>query len=311
MPTGWEELEAIDEAVKEGSTAVNLLMKAGKFVTTLVNSEANKEKRKGHEGCTHASIALNAIHYTWRTLFICLSYLDELARTFEWSFILSCPSRCPGALIQYRLVQEGNKVVCKRRDIVRQQEMLVLISLKNLVILQRIKSNETMGRSKMSVPGNGWEPKDFNDFMEDTSKLTTPACLANPTTLNENLTWTWIWQTMSLASTGKERSVTLKKDVYTIDMIAGLVGPIARKFAEVTQRDDLRATGASAIVRARPGLREINIPAYKIGEMNQKRGRKNPRPDVDPGTLSQALEDRISLPRGPEGTNFDPTVYIW
>jgi hypothetical protein len=290
--------------VLEGADAID----AAKVTPGKINYA---ERMYGHKSCSHSNIFSIARLRSRRVLFICLSYLDESTSTAKaWSIVVSCENRCPTGLTQYRLEQEGDKVVVKRRHVTRQKEMLILISLENFVTLQRLMRGETLAMSFIEAFKMNPYPivRDFGMWMNEPGFM--PDWIRQPATLTEELTWTWLWQVLDVAR--KQHALPFNKPTYTLQMMADLVHPIATKFSEIMQREDRSMYGANKSVRANPErtLQDFYLPAYKIGEICQKRGRLAPLPPRDPKMTKEeqarkeGLGESVVLPDGPEGTNF-------
>jgi hypothetical protein len=160
--------------VLEGADAID----AAKVTPGKINYA---ERMYGHKSCSHSNIFSVATLRSRRVLFICLSYLDEDNSTEKaWSIIVSCENRCPTGLTQYRLEQEGDKVVVKRRHVTRQREMLVLISLENFVTMRNLKKGDTLTMSYMEafkIEGaiGPEDRKEFGIWIKEKRELYTPA----------------------------------------------------------------------------------------------------------------------------------------
>lgn len=218
--------------------------------------------------------------------------------------MISCAKRCPRALVQYRLQQEGDNVVCRMRNVGREKEMLVLISLENLLKLPRIQGGETSSQTH-SQSGAGFLKSDFGLMLTESRQQPgkVPPCLERPTTLTGKLTWTWLWDVIAFGM--KRKSFELENQHYTAQMISELVFPIANKFSEIVQRDGRDTYGAREDVRASPSLKALYLPAYRIGETHhEEKGRMKPRPPLRMTNELDGILEAIRLPPTPKGTKF-------
>jgi hypothetical protein len=134
-----------------------------------------------------------------------------------------------------------------------------------------------------------------------------------PIPLTEDLTWMWIWDSIDLAK--RKLCLKVNKSQYTVEMMRGLVGPIANKFSEIMQRDDRYSYGSSEKVRSNPNLKQEYLLAYKISEVNQDHRRIAPLPPrphlMEARRLAQEWrEESISLPDGPHGTYFAKVRFL-